>query len=72
MRKSAKLTELAKELNKAPVFDKTQGQRRNCIQHVQRMPRNKLQRIIKTKDQRQKEPGKTVKDKAGCVRPERK
>jgi len=25
MRKSAKLTELAKELNKAPVFDKTQG-----------------------------------------------
>jgi hypothetical protein len=35
-------TEVAKELNKAPVLDKIQGSRRNCIQRVNRITRKKL------------------------------
>lgn len=34
-------TEVAKELNKAPVLDKIQDCRRNCIQHVKRMHHKK-------------------------------
>jgi hypothetical protein len=65
-------TEVAKGLNKVKVLDKIQDYRRNCVQHVKRMSRKKLQSIIKTTDQRQKQPGKTIKDNSGCVRPERK
>jgi hypothetical protein len=39
--------ENAKELNKTPVVDKIQNYKRNWIQHVNRMPRNRLHRLIK-------------------------
>jgi len=37
-------TDVAKELNKAPVLDKIQDYRRNCLQYVKRMPRKKITR----------------------------
>jgi hypothetical protein len=40
-------TEVAKELNITPVLDKIQDYKRNWIQHVNRMPRNILPRLIK-------------------------
>jgi ABC-type ATPase involved in cell division len=41
-------TEIAKELNITPVLDKIQDYKRNWVQHVNRMPRNRLHRLIKT------------------------
>jgi hypothetical protein len=38
-------TEIAKELNITTVLDKTQDYKRNWIQHVNRLRRNKLHRI---------------------------
>jgi hypothetical protein len=35
-------TETAKELNITPVLDKIQDYKRNWIQHINRMPRNRL------------------------------
>jgi hypothetical protein len=40
-------TEVAKELNITPVLDKIQDYKRNWIQHVNRMPRNRLPRLKK-------------------------
>ena len=40
-------TEIAKELNITPVLDKTQDYRRNWIQCENRMPRNRIRRMIK-------------------------
>jgi hypothetical protein len=40
-------TDIEKELNIAPVLDKIQSYKRNWIQHVNRMPRNRLTRILK-------------------------
>jgi hypothetical protein len=40
-------TEIAKELNITPVLDKIQDYKRNWIQRVNRMPRNRLPRLIK-------------------------
>jgi hypothetical protein len=40
-------TEIAKELNITPVLDKMQDYRRNWIQHVNRMARNRLPRTPK-------------------------
>jgi len=40
-------TEIAKELNITPVLDQTRDYRRNCIQRENRMPRNRIRRIIK-------------------------
>jgi hypothetical protein len=37
----------AKELNITSVLDKIQEYRRNWLQHIYRMPRNRLPRIIK-------------------------
>jgi ABC-type ATPase involved in cell division len=45
-------TETAKELNITPVLDKIQDYKRNWIQHVNRMPRNRLHRLIKTTSQK--------------------
>jgi hypothetical protein len=42
------VTEIAKELNITPVSDKIQDYKRNWIQRVNRMPRNRLPRLIKT------------------------
>jgi hypothetical protein len=40
-------TEVAKELNTAAVLDKIQEYRRNGLQHISRMSRTRLTRIIK-------------------------
>jgi hypothetical protein len=40
-------TEIAKELNITPVLDKVQDYKRNWIQHVNRVPSNRLHRLIK-------------------------
>jgi hypothetical protein len=64
-------TDIAKELNTIPVLDKMQDYMRKWIQHVNRMPRNRLPRLIKElHPKRQKEPRKTTKQTSRCVRPE--
>jgi hypothetical protein len=40
-------TEIAKKLNATPVLDKIQDYKRKRIQHVNRMPRNRLHGYIK-------------------------
>jgi hypothetical protein len=40
-------TETAKEINIVPILDKIQKYIRNCLQHMNRMPRNVLPRILK-------------------------
>jgi hypothetical protein len=40
-------TEIVKELKITPVLDKLLEYKRNCIQHVNRMPRNGLPRVMK-------------------------
>ena len=40
-------TQIAKELRIIPVLDKLQEYKRNWIQHVNRMPRNRLARVMK-------------------------
>ena len=40
-------TAIAKDLNIAPVVDKIQEYRRNWLQHLNRMPHNRLLRIVK-------------------------
>jgi hypothetical protein len=40
-------TEFTQELNTSPVLDKIQEYRRNWLQHINRMPRNRLQSIPK-------------------------
>jgi hypothetical protein len=66
-------TEIAKELNINPVVDKIQDYEINWVQHVNRMPRNRLPRLIKKElhPKRQKEPRKTIEETSGRVRPER-
>jgi FixJ family two-component response regulator len=41
-------TKIAKELNIIPVLDKIKDNKRKWIQHVNRMPRKRLSRLIKT------------------------
>jgi hypothetical protein len=40
-------TEIAKELKITQILDKLLGYKRNWIQHVNRMPRNRLPRVMK-------------------------
>ena len=40
-------TQIAKELKITPIFDKLLRYKRNWIQHVNRMPRNRLPRVMK-------------------------
>jgi hypothetical protein len=40
-------TQIAKELNITPVFDKIQAYRRHWLQHINRIPQNRLPRILK-------------------------
>jgi hypothetical protein len=40
-------TEIAKELNIIPVLDKIHDYKKKWIQHINRMPRNRLSRLIK-------------------------
>jgi hypothetical protein len=55
-------TDIAKELNITSVLDKIQDYKRNWIQHVNRMPRNRLLRLIrKLHTKRQKNHGRPLK-----------
>jgi len=45
-------TEIAKELNILPVLGKIQEYRRNWLQHINRLPRNGLPRIVKLQTKR--------------------
>jgi hypothetical protein len=45
-------TDFAKELNITSVLDKIQDCKRSWIQHVNRMPRNRLHRMIKNTSQK--------------------
>jgi hypothetical protein len=40
-------TQIAKKLKITPILDKLLEYKRNWIQHVNRMPRNKLPRVMK-------------------------
>jgi hypothetical protein len=40
-------TKIAKELKITQILDKLLEHKRNCIQHVNRMPRNRLPRVMK-------------------------
>jgi hypothetical protein len=40
-------TQIAKELKLTPILDKLLEYKRNWIQHVNRMPRNRLPRVMK-------------------------
>jgi hypothetical protein len=40
-------TQIAKELKITPILDKLLEYKRNWIQHVNRMPRNRLSRLMK-------------------------
>ena len=40
-------TQIAKELKITPILDKLQEYKRNWIRHVNRMPRNRLPRVMK-------------------------
>ena len=56
--------ETVNELNISTVLDKMQEYRRNWVQHINRMPRNGLTRIIqkrKLHSKTRKESGKTIK-----------
>jgi len=55
-------TEIAKKSNIIPVLGKIQGYRRNLLQHINRMPLNRLPSILKLQNTRQKKPSGTVKD----------
>jgi hypothetical protein len=48
-------TETAQELNTIPGLDKIQEYRRNCLQHTNRTPCNRLRRILKAADQQTEE-----------------
>ena len=39
--------QIAKELKITPILDKLQEYKRNWIQHVNRMPRNRLPKVMK-------------------------
>jgi hypothetical protein len=64
-------TEIEKGLNITQVLDKIQDYKRKWKQHINRMSRNILPRLIKTTPQKQKEPRKITEEISGCVRPER-
>jgi hypothetical protein len=40
-------TQITKELKITPILDKLLGYKRNWLQHVNRMPRNRLSRVMK-------------------------
>jgi hypothetical protein len=48
-------TDTAKELNITPVLDKIREYGKNRLQHVNKMPRIRLARILKTADQQAEE-----------------
>jgi hypothetical protein len=63
--------QIAKELKITPILDRLLENKRNWIQHVNRMPRNRLPRVMKLFPNWQKEPWQTFEETSGYVRPER-
>jgi hypothetical protein len=58
-------------VNVTAVLDKMQKYKRNWLQHVNRIYRNKLLTVLKKiQTDRQKEGGETIKWTSVCVRPE--
>jgi hypothetical protein len=54
-----KNTKFAKRINITPVLDKIQEYKRKCLQHINRMPRNRFPgNIKKLQKNRQEKPGK--------------
>jgi hypothetical protein len=65
-------TEIAKELNTAPLLDKIQDYKGKWMQYVNRMQRNRSLRLKKKlHPKRQKGPRKSSEETSGYVRPER-
>jgi hypothetical protein len=66
-------TQIEKELKVTPILDKLLEYKSNCIQHVNRMPRNRLPRVMKHYlfPNWQKESWQTFEETSGYVRPER-
>jgi len=64
--------QITKELKITPILEKLLEYRRNWIQHVNRMPRNRLPRVMKHYSPNwQKELWQTFEETSGYVRPER-
>ena len=64
--------QIAKELKITPILDKLLEYKRNWIQHVNRMPRNKLPQVNETLFPNwQKESWQTFEETSGYVRPKR-
>jgi hypothetical protein len=64
-------TQIAKELKITPIFNKLLEYKRNRI-HVNRMPRNKLPRVMKHYSPTgRKNHGRQFEETSGYVRPER-
>jgi len=63
--------QIAKELKITTILDKLLEYKRNWIQRVNRMPRNRLPRVMKHYPTWQKESWQTFEETSGYVRPER-
>ena len=64
-------TQIAKELKITPILDKLLEYKRNWIQHVNRMLRNRLARVMKRYSPNwQKESWQTFEETSAYVRPE--
>jgi hypothetical protein len=61
--------ETAKELNITPVLEKIQEYRKNWLQHINRMPHNRLPRIQKAINRQKKTRGN--RETSRCARSER-
>jgi hypothetical protein len=65
-------TQITKELKITQILDKLQEYQRNWIKHVNRMPRNRLLRVMKHYSPNwQKELWQTFEENSRYVRPER-
>ena len=66
-----KNTQIAKELKITPILDKLLEYKSNWIQHVNRMPRNRLPRVMKRYSPTGRRNKKTFEETSGYARPER-
>jgi hypothetical protein len=64
-------TQIAKELKITPILDSLLEYKRNLKEHVNRMPRNRLPRVMKHFPNWQKESWQTFRETSGYVRLER-
>jgi hypothetical protein len=54
-------TDIAKKLNVTPVLNKMQDYKRNLMQHVNRMPHNRLPRLMKIYTPKSRNQGRSLK-----------